>query len=91
MNRVKLTICDNSGNTLCKIGTSIEPPIGLEYNDKEIADALDGMADILRGNWAWREQRVSTVVEKWAAVLNAESLGKAQAMLIEAQETPYEL
>jgi hypothetical protein len=91
MNRVKLTIRDEGGNTLCKIGTSIEPPIGLEYNDKEIADALDGMADILRGNWAWREQRVSDVVEKWADVLNAESSGLAKVMLLEAQERPYEM
>lgn len=81
MNRVKLTVSDESGKTLCKIGTSIDLPAGPEYNDKELADMLADTATMLYQSHAQREQ----------VGLNAESLGKAPVMLIESQETPYEV
>lgn len=40
MNRVKLTIKDDRGNPLCKIGTSIAVPSGREYSDAEISQIL---------------------------------------------------
>lgn len=86
MNRVKLTVSDESGKTLCKIGTSIDDPAGLEYTDKELADALTGMAHTLNESY---KHRVDALTAKWAAVLGAESSGNKTVMLMEAQERPY--
>jgi hypothetical protein len=86
MNRVKLTVSDESGKTLCKIGTSIDDPAGLEYTDAELADALTGMAYTL--NEA-HKHRSDALTAKWAAVLGAESSTNKTAMLLEAQETPF--
>jgi hypothetical protein len=47
MNRVKLSITNSSGQTLCKIGTSISPPKGAEYTDREIAELLCELSRML--------------------------------------------
>jgi hypothetical protein len=86
MNRVKLTVKDESGKTLCKLGTSIDDPAGFEYTDKELADALTGMAYVL--NEA-HKNRSDALIKKWAAVLGSESSDNKTVMLLEAQETPF--
>lgn len=89
MNRVKLTIIDDNGKTLCKIGTSIDPPIGLEYNDKELADALADMATML---YKSHTERVALLTEKWKAVLDYnDDAPSPKALLIEAQEVKFEM
>ena len=86
MNRVKLTVSDESGKTLCKMGTSIDKPAGFEYSDMELADALLGMVDTLKAAHA---QRVETLTKKWAAVLDPKPSGSnVKAILLEAQERP---
>lgn len=47
MNKVKLTIKNDAGETLCKIGTSINQSKDEEYSDSEIANLLRKMADLL--------------------------------------------
>lgn len=89
MNRVKLTISNDSGKTLCKIGTSIDEPAGIEYTDKEIADALADMATMLYKSFS---VRVDSIAEKWKDVLDYNNDSPSpKAMLIESQEVKFEM
>ena len=91
MKRVKLSILDDNGKTLCKIGSSIDDPADLEYTDKELADALIGMAYTLNESY---KHRSDAPISKLATVLGAESTvasgrsSNVTAILLEAQEAP---
>ena len=47
MNRVKLTIKNDCGQTLCKIGTSISEPACKEYSDAELEGMLRELANMI--------------------------------------------
>lgn len=49
MNRVKLTIVDDSNRVICKIGTSVENK-GREYTDAELASLLREMVEMLEAS-----------------------------------------
>lgn len=73
MNRVKLTISDESGKTLCKIGTSIPfPEDDYEYTDLEIAAALLEMARSLQDSANHR----SYLTGRWSGVLDGPTADK---------------
>lgn len=119
MNRVKLSITTESGQTLCKIGTSISPPKDAEYTDREIAELLRELSCMLSVKEeqdefldspsieSWESELMMTeslpfnededaclkrFVAKWAFLFDRSHSGRSPtAMLIEAQETPYEM
>ena len=47
MNRVKLTIKDENGNCLCKVGTSIEAKVREEYSNEDLIALLDEIKEML--------------------------------------------
>lgn len=65
MNRVKLSITNESGQTLCKIGTSIPAPRGAEYTDQEIADLLRELSCMLSSKTEHDEFLNAPSVESW--------------------------
>ena len=44
---MKLIITDDNGRTICKIGTSVVDPAGLEYTDQELGEFLAEMSRML--------------------------------------------
>jgi hypothetical protein len=107
MNRVKLSITTESGQTLCKIGTSISPPKGAEYTDQEIAELLCELSRMLSAKQevdefldssyedeeAAREEAESQrLIAKWAFLFDGTHNERGPtAMLIESQERLYEV
>lgn len=100
MNRVKLSITNEAGQTLCKIGTSVPGPKGNEYTDQEIVELLRELSNLLSAKTEQdlyfdssrvdeEDEKQKQLIKKWSWLFDGTHNASSKAMLIESQETPY--
>jgi hypothetical protein len=64
MNRVKITIKDDDGNLLCKIGTSINKPMKDEYTNNELIEMIEELSAALAAKS--NHEKIITSANSWS-------------------------